>query len=693
MSEEKDTIEDQPHRAILNEPVWLETILNHLPPGGASENWKRDGISSLLWLIVHGRAPKPPWKEFQTVPAIGEWFKRQGLMGTEDLSWIYGARVIVSTMGAREAFKRLGDEEHYEFLRRVTRSMAGCITYGTGRFRGKRPDYAKLAAELAINRAHVIRGTEPPSPLTGGAPSLVCVGDRSFAHNGLGWIGAGSLAALPVLIRGDLDRYCACQTAVRSVLALRAVGADPRLITPAESEIAKAAILNDEEALLEIWHNWLGQAPLPDDEFLMIRRENGEEWGRIGGTTAPTAHLDLGQSRDPEDPKGTSDTLWLAANDGFRTGRDPDDGDRSFIEPTVLEHDPELTRWWAYDPDNPKQRVEAPALDGKIVFAARFGRDKRELIYPNRVSVPVPAPQPTPEPTPAPVPAVEMLRTRDFFLPPAPVWAIPTDPALASIRGHWFGTFATGRADLVVLCKGGPPAPHAFECYAVDADGIWLLSESTPGDGKYRSLWSDGEIGQPWLPLEVPAKGGEESAGTIDCRFDIVQHGWDGEGERQFLGGHSITRVWYDPELDQLVREERHAPEAPEDERWTETYIYRRGLGLVYWKSVGAHQGDGPVRGRALPALSVDALRPFKVTPGPLRAHGVDPDGKVGQRWILGTGAPLPPLTDERRPVRAAEPPPPLPPPVRRKGGGCASVIFWAALAGAGVAAAIAAVL
>ena len=112
---------------------------------------------------------------------------------------------------------------------------------------------------------------------------------------------------------------------------------------------------------------------------------------------------------------------------------------------------------------------------------------------------------------------------------------------------------------------------------------------------------------------------------------------------------------WYDSTRDELVRAERHALTAPADQRWVEVYRYRFDFGMVSWSWSGA--------GREV--LPVDHTEAITAT-GPIKVFGVDLDGVVGWRWVLGDGGLPPPLTAEPRPVLASPPPPPPPPPAPR---------------------------
>jgi hypothetical protein len=223
--------------------------------------------------------------------------------------------------------------------------------------------------------------------------------------------------------------------------------------------------------------------------------------------------------------------------------------------------------------------------------------------------------------------------------------------------GAWFGTFRAVQDELLVLCKGGP-TPHAVEFYRADADGIWLLSERNPTADKsgfrYRSFWdaATGKLGALWMPADVPADG---SVITRRARFHIVSH--DPEGAAPVTQADRETEIacWYDSTRDELVRAERHALTAPADQRWVEVYRYRFDFGMVSWSWSGA--------GREV--LPVDHTEAITAT-GPIKVFGVDLDGVVGWRWVLGDGGLPPPLTAEPRPVLASPPPPPPPPPAPR---------------------------
>lgn len=398
MGGELGQIAEQPARAILNQPVWLETIINHLPPQ-PSENWERNAVAALLWLIVNKKAPPAPWGQFKTVADIAAWFPRQNFCGSEDFSRIYGAHNLCSAIASREAFRLLGNKEGFDFLTKWVRAHAGYMVFGAGRTRGRDPLDSQFTNQ-GINKPMYCIHAGAPNSRVNGAPFLTWAGDRSWVLSHPGFIGNVPMTALLWLVHGEMEKYLKAELHSPIIEALVATHHDvnPYLITTEETQIAKAAINNDVNSLLKIWNEWIAPMPLPNDKFLIIRRKTGEEWVRLSGSKAPTAQLDYQSHMD------NGEVRSMAANDGYRTGQDTD-GNGTLVDPTeivlaednpsTVDVDERFLYFTAQCTVPPYQKISVKGLDGEIVFACIIGDGVRELLVP-KIVPPLPDDVPVP---------------------------------------------------------------------------------------------------------------------------------------------------------------------------------------------------------------------------------------------------------------------------------------------------------
>lgn len=380
--------------AVANKPFDVNIALNKLPPQ-PSENWERDALASVLWLLVWKRIKLSDLPEaFNTLDKIADWYPKQDFCGSEDFARVYGGRNSVSGVAAREAFRRLGHAAGLEFMSRWCKALAGYVALGSGWASGKNVDYTKLQQSIAPEKPQLVVSDPKLGPASEirGAPCFVLPGDRSFAHNGLGWLTVSGLCALPHLVKGDVEKFLTCRSAPEVFMALVEKGAEIRLCSAEESDVAWSAMQNDLRAIQTIWNEWLPLAPLPKDRFMVVRRLSGVEAARLEGTEAPTAQLDYASWRESDGQQ-----RFMAVNDAYR---------QDWIRSSVVEHDAAITTWKAYT-DNLNEgkyrEISCAALPGPIVFAGRFGKGERTILILDGKTYHDPVPQPEP-PTPSPIP-------------------------------------------------------------------------------------------------------------------------------------------------------------------------------------------------------------------------------------------------------------------------------------------------